>query len=82
MGFVVSLVIFLTSTGVLVNAAISPTPSAALAPVSTPYSSEGRAALAPLSPEFSDKGTVTSIGAAAATNNMASDERISANARN
>ncbi|WP_460910706.1 hypothetical protein [Paraburkholderia jirisanensis] len=80
MGFVVSLVIFLTSTGVLVNAAVSPTPSAAIAPVSISHSSEGRAALAPLSPEFADKGTVTSIGSAATANNMVSDERINANA--
>lgn len=45
MGFVLSLVIFLASTGFLVNAAVAPTPSAAVVPVSTPGSSEGRTTL-------------------------------------
>ncbi|CDY78022.1 hypothetical protein BGLT_06828 [Caballeronia glathei] len=45
MGFVLSLVIFLASTGFLVNAAVAPTPSAAVVPVTTPGSSEGRTTL-------------------------------------
>ncbi|SAL64288.1 hypothetical protein AWB65_06020 [Caballeronia humi] len=55
MGFVLSAVIFLTSTGCLVNAALAPTPPEAIVPASTPGSSEGPTTVPQIRPEFSTK---------------------------
>ena len=65
MGFVLSAVIFLTSTGFLVDAALAPTPPAVIVPSSTPGSSEGRATVPQLSSEFFDEATTPSAGSRA-----------------
>ncbi|SAL50317.1 hypothetical protein AWB65_04083 [Caballeronia humi] len=81
MGFVLSAMIFLTSTGFLVNAAVAPAPTAAIASFPTPASSEGSGWLPQLSHEFSDEGTTPSASLRATVNNAPADERNSTNAR-
>ncbi|PRY08488.1 hypothetical protein B0G81_2169 [Paraburkholderia sp. BL6665CI2N2] len=57
MGFVLSAVIFLTSTGFLVDAALAPTPPAVIVPAAAPGASEGGTTVPQLSPEGSGEAT-------------------------
>lgn len=52
MEFVLLAAIFLTSTGFLVKAAVTPTPTAAVAPAMVPALAEGSAAPPQLSPQL------------------------------